>query len=101
MTDLGDEYTGTLSRTYSNVKCESWSGTHFGPADFPDASVQDAHNYCRNPDKDAGGPWCFISDRDPDWQYCDVACCPTGKASTFLILGLSTVHPKVGDNKTK
>lgn len=28
------------------------------------------HNYCRNPDNDAGGIWCYTTDSAKRWEYC-------------------------------
>merc|ERR1719356_2120417 len=32
------------------------------------------HDYCRNPDGDADGAWCYI-DADFHWRHCDVPQC--------------------------
>ena len=45
--------------------------------DFSDESVQDAVNYCRNPDPTlrTEGPWCFTTEQDLVWDYCNVPFC--------------------------
>ena len=43
---------------------------------FPDESLADASNYCRSPDNDSGGPWCFVdSGNGFSPQYCNVPRC--------------------------
>ena len=32
-------------------------------------------NYCRNPDGKEGGPWCYTTDKDVLWEYCDISFC--------------------------
>ena len=43
--------------------------------DFPDGSIDAAMNYCRNPDSDAGGPWCYTTDPGTRYDFCDVPFC--------------------------
>ena len=28
------------------------------------------HNYCRNPDNEPEGAWCYTTDPDVRWEYC-------------------------------
>ena len=42
---------------------------------FPGSSVEDAQNYCRNPDNYAGGVWCYTTDLVVRWERCDVPLC--------------------------
>lgn len=45
---------------------------------FPDEYVSDAKKYCRNPNGDMGGPWCFVEDEDTniiEREYCDIPFC--------------------------
>jgi hypothetical protein len=42
---------------------------------FPDGSAAAAENYCRNPDSEPGGPWCYTTDAGVRWEYCDVPLC--------------------------
>ena len=32
-------------------------------------------NYCRNPDGESGGAWCYTTDPKVRWKYCDVPTC--------------------------
>ncbi len=79
----GHEYGGKISRTRSGRTCQRWDTTvpHLhdysqSACQFPDDTVSDAANYCRNPDSDEhGGPWCFTTDPDTRWEYCDIPMC--------------------------
>ena len=80
---------GTLSITVSGKTCQAWSSnTPHEPnevslvdANYPDGSRAAAENYCRNPDRDTGGPWCYTMDPNTEWEFCDVPLCsaPDGK----------------------
>ena len=35
-------------------------------------------NYCRNPDDEPCGPWCYTQDPAKRWEYCDVEMCSGG-----------------------
>ncbi|XP_074642044.1 C-type mannose receptor 2-like [Tubulanus polymorphus] len=78
---MGDEYVGNLSVTLDETPCQRWDkqwpNRHsFVDSNFPDESVSDAGNHCRNPDKKPEGPWCFLSDtRRGNWMFCDVPLC--------------------------
>ena len=52
---------------------------------FPDESIVDAANYCRNPNNESDGPWCFVDGNGYSWQYCDVPRC-SGNASIIVNL---------------
>ena len=34
--------------------------------------------FTRNPDGGPEGPWCYTTDPDTRWQYCDIICCIPG-----------------------
>ena len=36
-------------------------------------------NYCRNPDNEPEGPWCYTIDPTERWEYCLPMCKPKGK----------------------
>ncbi len=82
-TKKGKEYKGSLSQTDGGKTCQRWDSqtphAHFDKSinsnHFPEATLSDAANYCRNPDSSGGGPWCYTSDPKKKWDYCDVSYC--------------------------
>ena len=55
--------------------------------DLPDGSLIDAVNYCRNPTSKKGDlPWCYTTDPDQKWDYCDVPMCPGEFFPSFGLL---------------
>ena len=79
---LQKDYRGPLQVTKSGKLCQKWSSqfpqTHSRtPKNYPEAGLGD-HNYCRNPDGDSGGAWCYTTVEDDPafrWEYCDVPKC--------------------------
>ncbi|KAI4582599.1 hypothetical protein MJG53_009150 [Ovis ammon polii x Ovis aries] len=74
----GKTYRGTTAKTKSGVTCQKWSATSphvpkFSPEKFPLAGLEE--NYCRNPDNDENGPWCYTTDPDKRFDYCDIPEC--------------------------
>ena len=45
-------------------------------SNLPEGNFAAAKNYCRNPDSESGGPWCYTTDSAKRWEYCDVKFCP-------------------------
>jgi len=76
---LGEGYNGTISTTSSGLTCQRWSEQtphrFILPSEqYPE--IAGGHNYCRNPGSRApDGPWCFTTDPDTRWEYCDVPKC--------------------------
>ncbi|CAB9505089.1 Tissue-type plasminogen activator [Seminavis robusta] len=64
------EYRGTVSTTRSGKTCLDWDtpGLNVNPTNNPKAGLE--RNYCRNPDLEMGGPWCYVP--GASWEYCDV-----------------------------
>ena len=66
----GVNYSGKVNVTASGRACKVW------PA-WMAIHMDDVgeHNYCRNPDWDRGGVWCFTTDEDVYLDYCYVPLC--------------------------
>ncbi|KAJ1155251.1 hypothetical protein NDU88_007986 [Pleurodeles waltl] len=74
----GVEYRGTQSKTAKGVTCQQWSSTkphmpNITPEKFPNAGLES--NFCRNPDSDAKGPWCYTTDPTLRFDYCNIQDC--------------------------
>nr|1A0H_A Chain A, Meizothrombin [Bos taurus]1A0H_D Chain D, Meizothrombin [Bos taurus] len=76
--DRGREYRGRLAVTTHGSRCLAWSSEQakalskdqdFNPA------VPLAENFCRNPDGDEEGAWCYVADQPGDFEYCDLNYC--------------------------
>ena len=88
-TGRGRGYNGTINTTRSGRTCQRWSeqAPHqfiLPSSQYPE--IAGGHNYCRNPGSRAPeGPWCFTTDPNTRWEYCDVPKCgKTLKTSTTL-----------------
>ena len=75
----GRWYFGTVNRTKSGIPCQSWDShsphSHINnpPDVFPE--IQGAENFCRNAGGQEPHPWCYTSDPNVRWQYCDIPLC--------------------------
>ena len=73
------DYRGVVNYAVDDCKiytCQKWTeqtpNEHSRtPDNYPDAGLGD-HNYCRNPDGESGGAWCYTVD-GPRWAYCNIA----------------------------
>ena len=81
-TDTGHEYSGNRSRTVSGKVCQGWfvqyphKHNFTDPDLFPDKTLIEAKNYCRNPNRQSGtGPWCFTLDPDTRIESCGLSRC--------------------------
>lgn len=77
-TGNGRNYRGTVSKTKKGVTCQKWSDTSphvpkYSPVSHALAGLEE--NYCRNPDNDDKGPWCYTTDPDVRFDYCSIPEC--------------------------
>uniref|UniRef100_A0A8C8S5E2 Macrophage stimulating 1 n=1 Tax=Pelusios castaneus TaxID=367368 RepID=A0A8C8S5E2_9SAUR len=74
----GELYRGKVNKTRKGVTCQMWSAgaphtPQISPAMFQAAHLEE--NYCRNPDNDSHGPWCYTMDPSTQFDYCAVKPC--------------------------
>ncbi|XP_029281690.1 plasminogen [Cottoperca gobio] len=75
---VGTDYRGTKSKSKTGKTCQRWEAKYphrpnFTPSEHPRADLES--NFCRNPDGDSGGPWCYTTDPDTRWENCNVPSC--------------------------
>ena len=74
------DYRGTINITQSGKTCQAWNvhtPHEHKHSDFSKYKELEGHNFCRNPDSNMGGSWCYTTDPDTRWELCDVPTCPT------------------------
>ncbi|EHB14811.1 Hepatocyte growth factor-like protein [Heterocephalus glaber] len=74
----GEQYRGFVNKTRKGVPCQSWSAQSphkplFTPTSAPYAQLEE--NFCRNPDGDSHGPWCYTTDPGTSFDYCALQRC--------------------------
>nr|XP_033784785.1 prothrombin isoform X2 [Geotrypetes seraphini] len=76
--DRGLYYNGTLAVTISGLKCLPWHSDMAKDLSkqykfLPNVILVD--NFCRNPDGDLEGVWCFVDHSNLTFEYCNVNYC--------------------------
>ncbi|KAK3604327.1 hypothetical protein CHS0354_021125 [Potamilus streckersoni] len=70
-------YTGKRNCTISGYQCINWDSKvpqEHELTQFPDDSIKEAGNYCRDPNG-KGLPWCYIKDPIKKFEICPVPNC--------------------------
>ncbi|XP_006511702.2 hepatocyte growth factor-like protein isoform X1 [Mus musculus] len=83
----GEQYRGSVSKTRKGVQCQHWSSEtphkpQFTPTSAPQAGLE--ANFCRNPDGDSHGPWCYTLDPDILFDYCALQRCDDDQPPSIL-----------------
>ncbi|XP_053576286.1 prothrombin [Bombina bombina] len=76
--DRGLGYEGTLAVTVSGLPCLNWNSPQAlqlgSRKDFlPEVELK--NNYCRNPDEDDEGVWCYVNHPNITFEYCPLKYC--------------------------
>ncbi|NXW80621.1 THRB protein, partial [Hirundo rustica] len=73
---LGQNYRGTISHTKSGIECQVWTSKYPHIPKF-NASIYPSliENYCRNPDNNSEGPWCYTRDPTVEREACPIPVC--------------------------
>ena len=74
-TPQGTEYKGYVSKTKSGKTCQAWDSQSPHQHHLA-AKTEGQSNWCRNPDGEPEGPWCYTTDPGSRWEYCTVPTCP-------------------------
>lgn len=56
----------------------------YTPSLYPNASLEE--NYCRNPDHDAKGPWCYTTNPETRFDFCNIPECEGRIAHTGILV---------------
>ncbi|XP_050296163.1 uncharacterized protein LOC126736018 isoform X3 [Anthonomus grandis grandis] len=100
LTGPGMEYGGKHDKGTSGRHCFKWdkdrkkvleNGNYtrinkFPANNFPENSLSKAKKFCRNPNGDIGGPWCFVEQEELGYiekEYCDIPFCYDPECSVF------------------
>lgn len=72
----GQSYAGDMIVTTSGRVCQEWASQspHTHPLDHP-SLLHLAERDCRNPGGVGERPWCYTSEEEERWEYCDVPQC--------------------------
>ena len=80
--DKGEKYRGFVDRTFDNKECQRWDVNHAKYKILSYFRQDRNHNFCRNPDGDPKGPWCYLKDFDGETVlghenrgYCNIDRC--------------------------
>lgn len=91
--ETGSEYKGDVSFTRSGVTCLRWdSVTGTSALDFPDWSITEVANKCRNPGNPRkASPWCYVNTTSGrEAQSCFIPKCSKRTFCLVLIRTLSS-----------
>ncbi|XP_078076531.1 prothrombin [Mustelus asterias] len=83
----GGGYRGTLNVTRTGKHCLAWHSQYHKHNITREKMILEnlEENYCRNPDDDEDGVWCYINDPEKNMDYCELNYCDD-LADVFEIL---------------
>ena len=63
---------GRMNTTRRGFNCQNWQKNY--PHEVKIKPINADHNYCRNPEGDPRGPWCYTTS-EVKWDYCFIPQC--------------------------
>ena len=79
MSGNGHGYQGGISVTASGLPCQQWSvqgpQKHIITPNTYAEDLKDSSVFCRNPGGLGERPWCYTTDLQTRWEYCNVPKC--------------------------
>ena len=90
--DIGANYNGTAFVSGMGYICQKWNANY---PNVPNSRYSDMdHNYCRNPDNDPNGPWCYIFSFSLSKAYCNqIPYCDERNNNQYRLPAQVTVAP--------
>ncbi|XP_019651203.1 phosphoinositide-3-kinase-interacting protein 1 isoform X2 [Ailuropoda melanoleuca] len=81
--DNGHLYRADQPFPAPGLRCLNWLEAQSGLASALESDAGN-HSYCRNPDQDPRGPWCYVSNEagDPEKRPCEDLRCPASTEET-------------------
>ena len=99
-------YNGNVSQTRDGVLCQAWDTQQphshpITPARYPE--LQKGKNYCRNPGNLEEKPWCYTTDTNKVWDYCEIEHCNSliDESKSLMEQGLSNNEPLINENSNQ
>ncbi|XP_074641425.1 sushi, von Willebrand factor type A, EGF and pentraxin domain-containing protein 1-like [Tubulanus polymorphus] len=88
---VGSEYLGNVSETKRGTPCQRWD-SHVPHAHkqwnesyyFPDDTMEEVADHCRNGYSAASSPWCLTTDPNMFWDHCNIPLCPVQSCGALI-----------------
>ncbi|XP_070216505.1 hepatocyte growth factor-like protein isoform X3 [Bos mutus] len=100
----GELYRGSVSKTRKGIRCQNWSAETPHKPQFKHTSAPHTpleENFCRNPDGDSHGPWCYTTDPGTPFDYCALRRCDDDQQPSILETAHQVLFDKCGKRVTR
>ncbi|XP_051829118.1 phosphoinositide-3-kinase-interacting protein 1 [Antechinus flavipes] len=102
--DQGFSAEGLLCLNWQEVQRQRTASLATDAAPGPRSSAVENHSFCRNPDSDAAGPWCYVrgSSGAPEKRRCEPVLCagtPTQETSPLATAAGNSQEPQGADGE--